>query len=522
MLSSSDHPLRGGAPGLYQQVDTTDQNQDPSLYDGPRGSSLGGEEGHDRSIKNSEYSKIQNEEAISCQQQEFSLRDISRDKKILLLMMAVCNFCAAANFSILGPFFPQEAMRKGTSMSVVGLIFGIFELVSFLASPIIGNYMTKVGTKFLFVSGVLVSGICSILFGVLYYCPGGFQFVLLCFLCRTLEALASAAFVTSSYAILADAFPKYIATVVGYLELFTGVGMMVGPAIGGGLYSLWGYGLPFYVLGCVLVIAGIISFFTMPKLNNVHRTLSVSVLHLLKSPLVWFVAGCIISGSYSISYLEATLSGHLLKLGISAVSMSLMFLIPPALYAITSPIWGWISDSKNYVVSLVMAGALLTPVFFLTLGPSPLLPLLPFSLWLVSLSLVGVGIFLSCLLIPSFTAILIGAENLGMDDNLDTFGVVSGFYNSCYSLGAFIGPISGSVLVEAAGFSWGSTLCAGVLLMAGLGLLVFVAVHRRQLRQDKVPLLQQRKFSFRRDRPMADIEMTSGFIDKDAEETEQS
>lgn len=108
MLSSSDHLLRGGAPGLYQQVDTTDQNQDPSLYDGPRGSSLGGEEGHDRSIKNSEYSKIQNEEAISCQQQEFSLRDISRDKKILLLMMAVCNFCAAANFSILGPFFPQE------------------------------------------------------------------------------------------------------------------------------------------------------------------------------------------------------------------------------------------------------------------------------------------------------------------------------------------------------------------------------------------------------------------------------
>ena len=108
MLSSPDHPLRGGAPGLYQQVDTTDQNQDPSLYDGPRGSGLGGEEGHDRSIKNSEYSIVQYEDTISCQQQEFSLRDISRDKKILLLMMAVCNFCAAANFSILGPFFPQE------------------------------------------------------------------------------------------------------------------------------------------------------------------------------------------------------------------------------------------------------------------------------------------------------------------------------------------------------------------------------------------------------------------------------
>ena len=35
-----------------------------------------------------------------------------------------------------------------------------------------------------------------------------------------------------------------------------------------------------------------------------------------------------------------------------------------------------------------------------------------------------------------------------------------------FNVRAFIGPISGSVLVEAAGFSWGSTLCAGVLLMA--------------------------------------------------------
>nr|XP_011426497.2 MFS-type transporter SLC18B1 isoform X2 [Crassostrea gigas] len=407
-------------------------------------------------------------------------------------MMAVCNFCAAANFSILGPFFPGEAARKGTSLTLVGLIFGIFELVSFLASPIFGNYMTKIGTKFLFVSGVLVSGICTILFGVLYYCPGGYRFILLCFLCRTLEALASAAFVTSSYAILADAFPKYIATVV-----------------------LSGYSLPFYVLGCVLVAAGIISFFIMPKLDSVHRTLSISVLHLLKSPLVWFVAGCIISGSYSISYLEATLASHLYKLGIGTVSVSLMFLIPPALYAITSPVWGWVSDSKNYVVSLVTAGALLTSIFFFTLGPSPLFSFLPFSLWLVSLSLVGVGIFLSCLLIPSFTAILVGAERLGMEDNLGTFGIVSGFFNSCYSLGAFMGPISGSALLEVAGFGWGSTLCSGLLLLTGLVLLVFMTVCRMYLTEVKPLLHRQRKFSFRHGRRSADIEMESGFVDRE-------
>lgn len=105
------------------------------------------------------------------------------------------------------------------------------------------------------------------------------------------------------------------------------------------------------------------------------------------------------------------------QLGIGTVSVSLMFLIPPALYAITSPVWGWVSDSKvrlqkpynkyiepwlvlqssyktfrlcilkvhvmsfsflqNYVVSLVTAGALLTSIFFFTLGPSPLFSFLP-------------------------------------------------------------------------------------------------------------------------------------------------
>ncbi|XP_062611583.1 MFS-type transporter SLC18B1-like [Saccostrea cucullata] len=502
--------------GTYQQVGTSDDCHPLGNLSTAATPGWEGEE-CDRQILSSEYSEYR-DEAGSSNPRPFSLCEISRDKKVLLLMMAVCNFCAAANFSILGPFFPEEANKKGTSQTVVGLIFGIFELISFLVSPIFGNYMTKIGTKFLFVAGVSVSGVCTILFGVLIYSPGGYQFILLSFLCRSLEALASAAFITASYAILTDAFPKHIATVVGYLELFTGVGMMVGPAIGGGLYSLSGYGLPFYVLGGSLTAAGAISFFFLPTLDSAHRTLSVSVLQLLKSSFVWCVAGCIVSGSYTISYMEATLANHLHKLGIGTVPVSLMFLIPPALYGITSPIWGWISDSKNYVVSLVVSGALLASIFFFTLGPSPIFPFLPFSLWLVSVSLAGVGIFLSCLMIPSFTAILVGAERLGMEDNLETFGIVSGLFNSCYSFGAFIGPISGSALVDAAGFGWGSTVCAGLLILSGLVLLVFVTVNRNKFGKVKTLLPTQRKFSFRRGRGSADTEMSSGFVDK--EETE--
>lgn len=36
-------------------------------------------------------------------------------------------------------------------------------------------------------------------------------------------------------------------------------------------FQLSGYSLPFYVLGCVLVAAGIISFFIMPKLDSMYN-----------------------------------------------------------------------------------------------------------------------------------------------------------------------------------------------------------------------------------------------------------
>lgn len=45
------------------------------------------------------------------------------------------------NLDITSFNFLVQAARKGTSLTLVGLIFGIFELVSFLASPIFGNYV---------------------------------------------------------------------------------------------------------------------------------------------------------------------------------------------------------------------------------------------------------------------------------------------------------------------------------------------------------------------------------------------
>lgn len=107
VMSLADKDRRGGAPppGAYHPVDSTDRDPEPSLY-----SSVEGGGDHEVAIPSSEYAKIQEVEEGGSDRpaKAFSLCEIPREKKILLLMMAVCNFCAAANFSILGPFFPGE------------------------------------------------------------------------------------------------------------------------------------------------------------------------------------------------------------------------------------------------------------------------------------------------------------------------------------------------------------------------------------------------------------------------------
>ncbi|ESO83181.1 hypothetical protein LOTGIDRAFT_169591 [Lottia gigantea] len=57
------------------------------------------------------------------------------------------------------------AGKKGTSQTTVGFIFSCFEFVIFVTSPIFGYFLTKIGPKFLFVSGIFICGCCSVSFG---------------------------------------------------------------------------------------------------------------------------------------------------------------------------------------------------------------------------------------------------------------------------------------------------------------------------------------------------------------------
>ncbi|RUS91629.1 hypothetical protein EGW08_000602, partial [Elysia chlorotica] len=147
---------------------------------------------------------------------------------------------------------------------MVGIVFSSYEFVNFMMTPVFGNFVSEIGPKFMYAAGISVAGSCSVLFGFLDQGPGGLTFIAMSLLVRIVEALGMSAFSTSSFAIISAEFPNHISSVFSLLETFIGMGLLVGPTIGGSLYELGGFGLPFWVTGVLIMSTGILFFGCLP------------------------------------------------------------------------------------------------------------------------------------------------------------------------------------------------------------------------------------------------------------------
>lgn len=83
----------------------------------------------------------------------------------------------------------------------------------------------------MFNCGIFTTGTSAILFGLLDRVEDHTMFITLAFTIRIIEALGNAAFLTSSFAIIAKEFPNSVGTTFATLETFFGLGLIVGPMV---------------------------------------------------------------------------------------------------------------------------------------------------------------------------------------------------------------------------------------------------------------------------------------------------
>ncbi|XP_076325883.1 MFS-type transporter SLC18B1-like isoform X8 [Tachypleus tridentatus] len=190
---------------------------------------------------------------------------LTRQQLSVLVIVNLSLISLASCYALLAPFFPKLAEKKGATSIQYGLVFGVFNLVILITSPVISILVPFISSKVIAATGVFVTGTCSVLFGTLNLSPHGTTFIVLAFAVRIVEAFGSASMFTVAYSIVGNEFTNRRATALATMDMSFGVGIIIGPSIGGVLYEVGGYMLPFFVLGGILLFQGFIMMFLLPE-----------------------------------------------------------------------------------------------------------------------------------------------------------------------------------------------------------------------------------------------------------------
>lgn len=245
---------------------------------------------------------------------------------------------------------------------------------------------------------------------------------------------------------------------------------MVGPPLGGWLFGLGGFTMPFLVLGICLLPAAALIYNHLPleslrtsKDGDELKT-DVSMRTLLRSPQIMVILITAMLANSDYAFLEPTLGDHVRMnhLADSPDSIGMLFSVASICYTLSCPLIGILAARERFGPRpVIVTGLLLQVLGFLLIGPSPLLRLKSIHSGQLITSLIFFGIGESMSMTPV------------MDDMLHSCGdsadgavnALSSLMAAAFSFGQMVGPLVGSGLTSRAGFPWACTLMASLLLL---------------------------------------------------------
>ncbi|KAG8184733.1 hypothetical protein JTE90_019335 [Oedothorax gibbosus] len=401
-------------------------------------------------------------------------------KMLILLSLWTGIFCNYACYSIIAPFFPQLARKKGLSAEQYSFVFGMYSLSQIIFSVLVGRSLTKIGAKFIVVAGLFMTGGSTILFGCLERSPGGAMFFWLCMAVRAVEGAGFAAYLTSSLAVVVRTFPANPGYYVGLTETIVTIAMISGPPLGSFLYTIGGYSCPFVSFGGVIMAMSIVSYFLITeeksdaeKLVNSNSLTLREVLRILKLPAGAMVLVSVTANVTADSFILISLSEHLAQFNLTPMVVGSIYLCLFLSYGLSSPLSGRIADKMGGEFLLQSGGCLIMTVAFCLIGPGSFLNMQPKVALIVAgllLKGLGAGPLISC----SYSAALRAAKSSGLPEDFRTYSLVSTLVSFAIPLGNLVGGFTTGIMTENLGMRISTTFYSGIFLILTF---ICLAVH---------------------------------------------
>ena len=171
----------------------------------------------------------------------------SNRKNILLLALTLA--VVMLGFGVVIPVFPFYIQSMGASGDELGLLIAISPFMQLISAPLWGDVSDRIGRKPVLMAGILGYGLSMLFFGL------ATQLWML-YVIRGLGAVLSAATLPTTNAYIGDSTSEADRSgAMGILGAATGLGMMLGPALGGWL-AAGSLATPFFITAgfCLLTL----------------------------------------------------------------------------------------------------------------------------------------------------------------------------------------------------------------------------------------------------------------------------
>lgn len=183
-----------------------------------------------------------------------------RHRSLLIILGAV--LVDMIGFGIIIPLIPFYAEEMGASPFEVTLLFASFSAMQLVATPLWGRVSDRHGRRLLLVAGLFASALSHLIYGLA-------GTLTLLFVSR-MTAGAAGGTISIAQAYVADTTTDDDrAKGMGWIGAASGLGVMLGPGIGG-YFSQWGLGMPGFIAAGLAAANAVAALLFLPESRPAH------------------------------------------------------------------------------------------------------------------------------------------------------------------------------------------------------------------------------------------------------------
>jgi multidrug resistance protein len=185
-----------------------------------------------------------------------------------VLLLSFVLLVVMIGYSVAMPLLPFYIEAFGVGGTQLGWLMSTYSLMQLICAPLWGILSDRYGRKPVLCVGVLGYALALFLIGLAN------SFTML-FLARSLSGLLSSAVMPSSMAYIGENSPEGERSKgMGQLGAATGIGVIIGPLVGG-LLSTRSLALPFFVGSGLALLSLLLIIFLLPESRHVHPSAQV-------------------------------------------------------------------------------------------------------------------------------------------------------------------------------------------------------------------------------------------------------